>query len=447
MKGNNGVKFFLVIAVIAVLTYITFASSFFGIPVSAGISNIRTGIDISGGIDAKLYAVTKDNSKPTQDQLDSAKLVINKRLDKLGILDRQVTTDVNGGFVFVEMPWKTGEKNYDPDKAIAEIGATTMLTFQEVAPEKIDSNGYYIEDQTNTPSGIVVLEGSEVVTATPQKNSDGSGMQVSLKLTPKGVKDFAEATGKLLHKPIAIYMDNQFISAPRVDAQITNGDCRIILGSSNDNTAIKEAKDLADTIRSGSLPFKLDPKEVNAISPLLGKGAVDVTVNAAIVAFILVCVFMIGYYRLPGILACIALVGHTALQLLFISVLTTLTLPGLAGVILTVGMGVDANIIIFERIKEELRSGKTLRAAIDVGFKRAFHAIFDANMTTLIAAVVLYIFGTGPMISFAYTLGLGVMLSFLTAVTVSRILIKSIADLDIAKHHWLYGVSYKGATK
>jgi len=443
MKGNNGLKFFLVIAVIAILTFISFSGNFFGIKVPGSVYDIRPGIDINGGISAKLYAETTDNSKPTQEQLDSAKNVIEKRLDRLNILDRQVTTDLDDGAILLEMPWKAGETEYDPDKAIQEIGKTALLTFQEVDASKIDSNGYYIHDEENKPTGIVLLEGKYVVSANPQKNMQSGGMEVALKFDAEGTKLFADATQKLLKKPIAIYMDDQFISAPRVDAHITDGEAVITLGGrSNDDAAIAEAKDLAETIRSGSLPFRLDAKQVNGISPLLGKAALEVTVKAAIVAFILVCLFMIVFYRLPGVLACIALLGHTVLQLLFISWLnlTTITLPGLAGIILTIGMGVDANIIIFERIKEELRSGKTLRAAIDVGFKRAFTAILDANVTTLIAAVVLFIFGTGPILSFAYTLFIGVILSFLTAVTVSRIMIKSVADLDIAKNQWLYGV-------
>ena len=434
MKGNNGVKFFLVIAVIAVLTLVCATGNIFGIKVPGAYFNIRQGIDMNGGIDAQLFAVS--DTKPTQDQLDSAKNVINKRCDKLGIFDRQVSTDVNAGSIILQIPWKPGETSYDPDKAIEEIGRTALLTFREVDESKKDANGNYLPLDDK-----IILKGDDIVDATPQKNNENGGMQVSFTLSAEGKQKFAEATGRLIGKPIAIFMDDQFIQAPDVQAHITNGDARITLGSSSDNAAVAEAKDLAETIRAGSIPFKLEPRYVNSISPLLGKGALTVTVQAFMVAFILVCIFMIGYYRLPGILACIALVGHTVLQLLFISWTgMSLTLPGLAGVILTVGMGVDANIIIFERIKEELRNGKTLRAAIDVGFKRAFTAILDANMTTLIAAVMLYIFGTGPLVSFALTLGLGVMLSFLTAVTVSRIMIKSVADLDIAKHHWLYGV-------
>ncbi len=177
------------------------------------------------------------------------------------------------------------------------------------------------------------------------------------------------------------------------------------LSVQHDDAAVAEAKELADTIRAGSLPFKLEAKSVNAISPMLGKGALEVTIKAFIVAFILICIFIIVYYRLPGLIACIALFALAVLQLLFISWLEiSVTLPGLAGIVLSVGMGVDANVIIFERIKEELRSGKTLRASIDLGFERAFAAILDGNLTTLIAAAMLYIFGTGSMVSFAYTL-------------------------------------------
>jgi preprotein translocase subunit SecD len=435
MKGNNGIKFFSVIAVIAVLTVICFTGNFFGIKVPGGVNDITPGIDINGGIDATLYAVKDGGGKPTQKELDTAKAIIGKRLDKAGILDRQIAPDINSGRIVVQIPWASGEKEYNPDKTMEKIGETAMLSFQEVDEKSIDSNG------DPKPTGKIVLQGTDVVDATPSKNTESGGMQVNLTLSNKGKAKFSEATGRMIGQRIAIFMDDQFISAPTVEAHITNGDARITLGSASDDAAVKEAKDLADTIRSGSLPFKLEAKQINAISPTLGKNALQITIQAFILAFILVCVFMIGRYRLPGVLACIALLGHTVIQLLFISWLQlTLTLPGLAGVVLTVGMGVDANIIIFERIKEELRGGKTLHAAIDVGFKRAFTAILDANVTTLISAIVMYIFGTGAITSFAYTLGLGVALSFLTAVTVSRIMIKSVADLDIAKNHWLYGV-------
>lgn len=434
MRGNNGIKFFLVIAVIAALTYIAAAGNFFGIRIP-GANDIRPGIDINGGIDATLYAISEDGKKPTQDDLDTAKLIINKRLDKLGILDREVAPDVTNGRIILRIPWKPGEKEYDPDKAIKEIGKTTMLRFREVKEGDVDKNGDPL------PTGDIIIQGTDVLDAKPVPDQQTGGTVVQLELSSDAKKKFAEATARLVGKPIAIFMDDDFISAPVVEEPIPNGDARITLGGRDFEAQKAEAKELAETIRSGGLPFKLEAKRVDSISPTLGKGALKVSVEAGVLAFFLVCLFMILYYRLPGILACIALLGHTVIQLLAISWLEiTVTLPGLAGIILTIGMGVDANVIIFERIKEELRSGKTLRASIDVGFKRAFSAILDANVTTLISAVVLFIFGTGPMVSFAYTLGLGVLLSFLTAVTVSRIMVRSVADLDIAKHPWLYGV-------
>ncbi len=267
-----------------------------------------------------------------------------------------------------------------------------------------------------------------------------------MKLKKDGATRFAEATGRLIGKPIAIFMDDQLISAPTVQAHITGGEATISIGGQNGSEEQKaEAANLAGLIKSGSLPFKLEAKQVNNISPTLGASALSVSLLAFVVAFILICLFMIIYYRLPGFVASIALFLHTILEILFLSWLgITITLPGIAGLILTIGMAVDANVIIFERIKDELRSGKTLHAAIDVGFKRAFSAILDGNVTTLIAAAVLLKFGTGPIQSFAYTLGIGVILSFITAVTATRIMLRTISDLDLAKHKWLYGVTMRG---
>lgn len=429
MKGNNGVKFFTVIVIIGVLTYLAaFGANIFGWRIP-GASDIRPGIDIQGGIHATLFAETPDGSKPSGDDLEKAKVIMGKRLDNKGILDRTITTDKVNNRIIIEIPWKKGEKDFNPQKAIDELGKTALLTFQEVDETKRDEAGNYL------PTGKIVLQGTQVTDASVANDSQ-SGIVVQLKLNSEGAKSFEEATGRLIGKPIAIFMDEQLISWPTVNSRISGGSA-IITGQKT----MAEASELAAVIRSGSLPFKLEAKEVTSISPTLGEGALKVSIDAAIVAFVLVCLFMLAYYRLPGILANIALLAHTVIQLLVISWLgITMTLPGIAGIILTIGMGVDANVIIFERIKEEIRSGKTLRAAIDVGFKRAFAAVFDANMTTLITAVVLYIFGTGPIKGFAITLGLGVALSFLTAVTVSRIMLKSAADHDIAKHHWLYGV-------
>jgi len=435
MKGNNGLKLFLVIALIAVMTYICFAGSLFGLVKIPGVNDIVPGIDINGGIDAMLYAITEDGRKPTQEELDTAKIIIEKRLDKEGILDRNVTTDLSSGRIIVQIPWAPGETDFNPDKTLEKIGRTALLTFQEVDEDKTD------EDGNPLPTGRKVLEGSDVVNAYPAKNSQTGNMEVVLELSEKGKESFSEATGRLIGKRIAIFMDDQFISAPVVQTQITGGNASIVLYGKDTKEAVKEAKDLADTIRAGALPFRMEAKQVNAISPLLGKGALNVTIRAFIVAFLLICTFMILYYRLPGLIASIALFMLAIMTLNFVSWLgITLTLPGLAGIVLSVGMGVDANVIIFERIKEELRSGKTIKAAIDLGFKRAFSAIFDGNMTTVIVAVILWRFGTGAMISFAYTLIIGVVLSFFTALTLTKSMLEAVSDIDIARKTWLYGV-------
>lgn len=438
MSSKNGVKFFAVILIIGILTWITVTGDLFGIKIP-GAKDIRFGIDINGGVDATLYAITQDGKVPSEKDLNAAKVVIERRLDNLNILDRNVTTDVESGSIILRIPWKQGETDFNPQKAISEIGATSLLTFQEVDESKVDEQGNYL------PTGKIVIEGNDVVDTGVYTDPTTGQVQVTLKLSSEGAKKFAEATGRLIGKPIAIFMDDKPVldsngrvnsHAPIVSTQITNGEA-VITGQRD----AKEAGELAGIIKSGALPFKLEAKSTNSISPTLGKGALAVMLRAGAIAFVLVCLFMILYYRLPGALACIALLGQVVGQILAISWPgITLTLPGMAGVILSIGMGVDANIITSERIKEELKTGKTLKAAIDAGFDRAFSAVFDGNITVLISAIVLYIFGSGAMLSFAYSLGTGVLLNFLCGVTASRIMIKASSEAKFGKKHWLYGV-------
>lgn len=429
MRTSNWVKLFSVIIIIGLLTYITnFGLNLFGLYIP-GAKDIRTGIDINGGIDATLFAIKEDGSKPTEAELESAKVIMGKRLDAKGIVDRDITTDATNGSIVIRIPWKPGEKDFNPQKAIDELGKTALLTFQEVDETKKDGNGAYL------PTGKIVIQGVQVKNARPETNPQTGAMDVALELNDEGAKNFEEATGRLIDKPIAIFMDDQLISAPTVNDRISGG--KAVITGQRDAV---EASNLAATIRAGALPFKLETKQVNSISPMLGKGALNTSILAGMVAFGLVCLFMISYYRLPGLIACVALLGQTIMQLLAISWPgLTLTLPGIAGIILSIGMGVDANVITAERIKEELKSGKSLRAAVDAGFDRAFTAIFDGNITVLIVAVILYIFGTGAMLSFAYSLGIGVLLNFVNGVTISRILIKSVSNLKAAKKNWLYG--------
>jgi len=436
MRGSNGFKFFAVILTIGILTYLAVYGLNIGDFRIKSAYDIIPGIDIKGGVDVRLQAMDPKTNKafaPAKSDLEDAKVIIGKRLDIKGIVDRNITTNADRGYIVVQIP---NQKDVKPEDAVKLIGQTARLTFQEVDPKDYDAATGYVKDEKNLkPTNKVLVEGSDVKNAKPAQGESGM-MDVALEFNSKGAKAFADATTRLIGKPIAIFLDDQCISAPRVESAITGGEASI-----QGNFTPEAAKELSQLIKSGSLKFSLRQDQISSISPTLGEKALDVTLMAGVVAFILVCLFMLGYYRLPGIMACIALFGHTVIQLLVLSWANlTVTLPGIAGIILTIGMGVDANVIIFERIKEELRNGKTLRTAIDIGFKRAFAAIFDANMTTLISAAVLWKFGTGPMISFAWTLGLGVALSFLTAVTASRIMLKSVADINIAKHHKLYGV-------
>lgn len=434
MRGNNAVKFILVIAVIGILTWIAAAGNLFGLKIP-GMWDMHKGVDIKGGVRATFSAkdlVTGKDFTPTSKEMKAMIAKIRTRLDKDGIFDATLTASKNDTRLTVEIPWAQDEKDYDPNKFIDKTIKPALLTFRYVDDKQRDKNGDYLPLDDK-----IILKGNDVKDA--DVGTDNSGeVVVNLKLNSEGTKKFAEATKKLYptNGIIAIFMDKQLISYPTVNAEITDGSAQI-----SGHFTAKEAGELASQIRSGALPFKLNKLQVDSISSLLGENAFNVSVLAMGVALLLVWIFMLVKYRLMGIIANIALLGHTVIQVLFISWTgITVTLPGIAGIILTIGMGVDANIIIFERIREEMRNGKTLRAAVDVGFKRAFSAVLDANMTTLISAVVLYIFNSGPIRSFAITLGLGVALSFLTAVIASRIMLKSIIDIDVAKHPWLYGV-------
>ena len=428
MKGKNTLKFTLVILFTAILTFIAFKG--FDLPnmtyklLSAGEA-VRYGIDINGGVRIVLSA--PEGRVPTDSEMASVVSVITKRLDNKQVLDKTVVAEKATGRFIVEIPWKSGEAKFDAQEAEKELGGTAKLTFYEL-------------DDKGQPVGQPLVEGKDVKEATTEPDQKNGGMHVKLDFKTEGAQKFEEATGRLAGKRIGIFLDNMLISAPMVNERITGGNGIITMGGTDTKANLAEAKDLAETINAGALPFELKAIEKKSISPTLGKNALNVSLKAGAVALLLVWIFMIAFYRLPGILANIALLLHTVIQILFIAYSgITLTLPGIAGIILTIGMGVDANVIIFERIKEELKNGKTLRAAIDVGFKRAFSAIFDANITTMISGVVLWEFGSGPVTSFAITLMLGVALSFFTAITASRILLKSVANVNIAKHRWLYG--------
>ncbi len=434
MNDNRTFKLFAVVLVIAIICVLAFtglgpANS----RIVKGVNEVRTGIDIRGGISAILEPVYPNGSQGRNiaDDLASSQKIIEARLDAQGIYDKSINIDSTNNRLVIDIPWATNETVFDPRKSLDELGSTGALTFQEVNDEDM-----YKDASELTPSGKIVLNGEDVETASSYQNQNGA-YQILLKLKPSGVDKFSEATGRLVGKRIAIFMDQICLSAPSVDERITTSEATITGRFTYDS-----AKSLADKIRFGALPAKLEPVKVDSISAQLGQGALEVAVKAGIVAFILVCAYMIFYYRLPGLVASIALASLLALQILTLSNFNiSLTLPGIGGIILSIGMSIDNNVVTNERIKEELRAGKSLRAALDTGFKRAFVAILDSNVTTIITAVILYIMGSGPVRGFGVTLFFGTIFSFFSTVTASKMILQGLSAFSFSKNKWLFGLN------
>ena len=439
----------------ALLILLFAASSIFGVSyydgdiektVIKGIDDIRWGIDIRGGVEATFKPA--DDFDATDEQLDSAKAIIETRMVSNGITDYELYADYNSDRIIVRFPWKEDETNFDPVKAIDELAATAKLTFRDEA-------------------GNVLMDGSSVEKAQAGVNTEsGSAGEylVLLDLTSEGAQIFAEATKANLGKSIGIYMDETLLSAPVVENNeknkngITGGSASI----TGDFTA-EEATKLANQINGGALPFALETASYGSISPTLGQNSLVAMGYAAIIAFILIAVFMIAMYRIPGLIAVIALVGQMGLSIAAITRFFpafdsfTMTLPGIAGIILSIGMGVDANIITAERIKDEFKSGKTLDGAIEKGTKNSLTAIIDGNMTVVIVSVILllvfgpsnilsWLFGastTGTIYAFGYTLLMGTISNFIMGVFLSRVMLKSIAGFKCVRKNSLFGGAKK----
>ncbi len=418
MKRVGKPVIFILVFVIAAMSYLSFA----GIKntVIKGAQDIRFGIDIKGGVDVTFTPPA--GTTVTKTQMEAAVDRLNQRLDANNISDRELYPDYTSNRIILRFPWQAGVKDKDPESAIKELGSMAQLTV--VGPDK-----------------VTILTGEDVESASAKPVANG--FDVELKFKSTGISKFSAATAKFVGKNIDIYMDETLIESATVNSQIT-GDTCVIENTGATAMTSDYATDLATKINAGSLPFKLVTENYSTISPTLGQNALNVTVMAGILAFILICLFMILYYRLPGLIACVALCGHLAGTLLLISIPHfTLTLPGIAGIILSIGMAVDTNIITAERIKEELRVGKTLDGAIDAGFQRSFSAIFDGNITVVIVGALLMIFGSGTVFSFGYTLFIGVIFNFIMGITCSRLMLKSISKYSGVRKQFLFG----GASK
>ena len=457
---TKGKAWQLIVTVLLIAAFVY--TAFFGVavkygdvttPYLKGAKDIRFGVDIKGGVNVTF--VPSDDYDATDDQLEAAQLVIENRLVALNVTDYELYVDNNSDSLILEFPWQSGETNFDPEAAIEEIGTTAYLTFRE----------------GSSADGELILDGSMVESAAAQYgpvSGSSSEYYVALKFTDEGAKAFGDATTRLYQSggTISIWLDDENVSTASVNAAITDGQAIITSSASNPFTQEDVVK-MARQINSGSLPFALTVDSYSTVSPSLGENSLSAMVLAGLIAFALIVVLMTALYRLPGFLACIALAGQVAATLAFVSGYFpvfesfTLTLPGIAGIILAIGMGVDANVITAERIKEELRSGKSLDGALKSGFARGLTPIIDGNVTIVIVAIVLmgafgpsdglfakalhfvfFAFGpstAGTIYAFGYTLLTGVLLNFVFGVFATRVMIRGAASIKALRNPWLYG--------
>ncbi|WP_017872804.1 protein translocase subunit SecD [Candidatus Caldatribacterium saccharofermentans] len=359
---------------------------------------IRLGLDLRGGSHILLECVDTPEAPVDEDAVRRVVEIIRNRIDQLGVAEPVIARQGERR-VLVQLPGVT-----DPQRAVEVIGKTALLEFKD-------------------ERGETVLTGAHLKNAQVQFDRLGRPV-VAISFDSEGAKLFAQATTANVGRPLGIYLDGKLISNPVVQEPILGGEAQI-----TGRFTLEEAQNLAILLRAGALPVKVEVIENRSVEPTLGRDSVNAGLRAAVIGIILVLAFMVLYYGSFGLLADLALVCFVLFFFaLFIGLQATLTLPGIAGFVLTVGMAVDANVLIFERIKEEYRLGKTWRASIDAGFQKAFRTILDANITTLIAAVLLFSLGSGPIKGFGVTLSLGILCSMFTGVWVSRVFVDLFAD-------------------
>lgn len=372
--------------------------------------NIVLGLDLAGGVSIT-YQITEDN--PSEQDVKDTIMRLQQRADVYSP-DSSVYKE-GADRINIEIPGVT-----DANKILEELGKPGALEF-------LDEKGYqnYVSGKKYNP----LLTGSDVKNANAAIDNSGTVKEyvVELAFSKEGTKKFADATTANIGKPLYIIYDGKVVSAPTVQSAITGGNA--VINGMEDG---EEAEKLAQTIRIGALPLSLEELHSKEVGATLGKDALDTTLKAGAIGLAIVAVLMIVLYLLPGVISVFALVAYVVLMLLCLNGFNaSLTLPGLAGIILSIGMAVDANVIIFTRIQEELGKGATVKNAIELGFNKALSAILDSNITTLIASVVLYIMGVGSIKGFALTLGIGIALSMFTALFVTKHLLKAVFALGL----------------
>lgn len=463
-KKAHKITFFVVFLLIAALVYTAMfgISSYYGDKKNVIIKSakdIRWGTDIRGGVEAVFTPAkgVKIKAKNLKKDMAAAKSIIETRLVNKNITDYEVYTDIDNRQVIVRFPWTADESDFDPSTAVKELGETALLTF---------NMGQTQEGQQSTGNVILSAEDGDFDYA-EQGWDNEDNVVVNLHFTSQGRRKFSNATASVVNSSdnhISICLDGACISSPSVSQRIDQKECYI-----TGNFDVNSATDLANKINAGNLPFELtiDDSKLQVISPTLGNEALNVMLFAGALAMIVVCLLMIIRYRLPGVIATIALIGQIAGVIASTSGYFkdadsfTLTIPGIAGIILSIGIGVDANVIAFERIRDEFKNGKTIDGAIASGFNNSLSSIIDGNITVIIVSIVLmgafgtpesflakifkpllFMFSTsisGTIYSFGYTLLIGVIFNFIMAVCATRLMLKSISRFKCLRKPWLYG--------
>jgi len=413
MKWDKILKLAGIILVVAAVAVLAVKPVFPGVNWLPFTNLIKQGLDLKGGVHVVLEAKDTPESPVTPESVKRAMAIIENRVNAFGVAE-PIIQQQGSRRIIVELAGVS-----DPDEAVRNLIKTAYLVFK-------------------TEDGNTVLTGRQLKDAVESKDPQSGQVQVNLEFQPDGAKTFADVTAANVGKRIAILLDGNVLQAPVVREPIPNGKAQI-----TGYESLEEAHNIAILLRSGALPVKLDVMEKRTVGPTLGADSLNKSIKAGIVGLAAVLIFMAVYYRLPGLVADLALVIYALLVLMVFAALhVTMTLPGIAGFLLSLGIAVDANVIIFERLKEELWTGKSLRSAIDSGFKRAFVAILDSNVTTLIAAVVLYYFGyfgMGPIKGFAVTLSIGILASMFTAITITRWLLHLVAGSNLVRNVKMYG--------
>lgn len=415
----------------------------------------KRGLDIQGGMHLVLQAKPTDKVKTITPQVMAAAIaVVRNRVDGLGVAEPLIQPKGDDQII-VDMP---GIK--DKDQALKVIGTTAVLTFRahkadfpegKPAPVGVLPGTASATASATAPVGaptkaaaaaggndwvLTGVDGTMITSSQVEPDPNGTGWAVVADFNSEGAKVLGDVSTKLLHKPLAIFLDNTLISAPTVEQPLTEGNVLI-----HGNFDAKAAQNLNIVLKAGSLPVPLEVIENRSVGASLGAESVKASMIAGIVGIGAVMIFMAAFYKIPGLVADLALIIYGFLVLaIFKMIPVTLTVPGIAGFILSVGMAVDANILIFERTREELQNGRTLYAAIEIGFKRAFSAIFDSNMNTLLVCAVLFYFGTGLVKGFALTLAIGVIASMFTAISATRNLLHWVLEARQFKTPVLFGV-------